>query len=183
LRNLKIAALFAVKLTNNFCKPMSDPDITLAKKKLARDLKILVGVQVVALCALGLDVPILWLAERNGWNMIGEFCSLFPLFAASTFFVAALTGCLILGTRIPHQPIVINAYVLGFFGLGFLAGFPFLPFVRYLPFDPFIVNTLPATIILPFYSIIGQFFIARWLENEPQGGTMESPRAGDEGTP
>jgi hypothetical protein len=152
---------------------MSEPDVILAKKKLACDLKILVGVQVIALCVAGLG----FFFVVNPLDEFVLFYVIIALTGSGVWFPAAVLGFQkLVDTTIP-LPTLIRFYlrsVQRFFLLFLL--FLFLPFAPPTLFCLFLF-------IFPFYSIIGQFFIARWLENEPQGGTMESQRAGDEGTP
>ena len=74
---------------------MSDPDISFAKKKLTRDLKIIVIVQVVALCAIGSG----WFLFRGdvvpnypAWDGIHLLCGGLALVGMASFVVTTVWG-------------------------------------------------------------------------------------------
>ena len=129
---------------------MSDPDISLATKKLAHDLKILVFVQAIALCVVGL----LFVVPET----IRFFYGFLAIVAMLVLTVSAIWGCVKLMTVV-FLPIPIWLYI----GSVFLLLFSFVFALLASPdgIDSYICGILAC--VFPFYSIIPQFFIARWL--------------------
>ena len=142
---------------------MSDSDISLAKKRLARDLKILVVVQVGALCVAGLGLSLFGsdvVLNRPDWDAIHSLCGVLGVSGLITFVVATFLGAFRLANAAISLPIQVRIYALG------ILGFPVLFFLV----PPWFILLLPCFLL---YSIIGQFLIARWLEKETKDGTME----------
>ena len=72
---------------------MRNADISLAKKQLACDLKILVAVQVVALCAVGLGLFLFGsdvVPNYPDWDEIHSLCGVLALLGMVTFVIATI---------------------------------------------------------------------------------------------
>jgi hypothetical protein len=136
---------------------MSDSDIAFAKKRLAGSLRILVLVQLAALgslVAFGV-ANVVGFLENTEMNVVSAICNYLPTFAVFSFLLATLWGiCKIMW--IARRPVAVRIYLWGFlfyFGLLFV----------------FIVFSEPNWFlqlfiwIFPFYCVLPQFFISRWL--------------------
>ena len=146
---------------------MDASEPSLAKKRIARDLRIIVIVQVVALGVFGVGTFLFGsncVPNHPEWDVIHSFCGVLALAGAITFFVAAFWGFDKITNGGFPLPTLIRAYFWGVGGI--LVGFIFVVF---LPCEPPFYFTI-LLCIFPFYCIIPQFFIARWLAKE---GTME----------
>ena len=152
--------------TESTPKNGDSPDISLAKKQLASDLKILVAVQVVALGVAGLGLFLIGsdvIPNNPDWDAIHSLCGVLGLSGMVTVMVVAVWGAVLL-TNITIVPIRVQIYSLGVFGFPFFVLFiSIFGSPRYLPHIPIV---LILSCIFPFYSIVGQFFIARWLKKE-----------------
>ena len=120
---------------------MSDSDISLATKKLAHDLKILVLVQTIALCVFWLFVFIVQLFDCS--VIIRQLIAL-PI--VIVFTVAAFWGCFKI-MRVAFPPIILRGYV----GVFFL----FLIFIALVTYFDFWVGDIAlvdmSIYIFPFY--------------------------------
>ena len=132
---------------------MSNSDISTITKRLASDLKILVYVQVITLCVLGL---IIFGNAIQGVERVGTFSIVLLVLASLVFVVAVIWGCIKL-MKVPLLSIPIWFYIgsvfiflLSLVGVGLAA-----------PWDMEYVFFLIC--VFPFYCTIPQFFIARWL--------------------
>jgi hypothetical protein len=124
---------------------MPDSDIALAKKRLASDVMIIVGVQVVASCVA---IPCFLAWEHDFF--------VFALIVMLISFVAAMYGCAKLyDSKI--MPFWIRVYGIGIFL------FPPLGLVM-IQFDFLAEHFFYLFVILWYgYGLIPQFFISRWL--------------------
>ncbi|MCL2709650.1 MAG: hypothetical protein FWE95_02120 [Planctomycetaceae bacterium] len=152
------------------------PDHSLAIKRLARDLRILVCVQAVALGIFALGVLINnsgIVPDNPGWDTVHLLCRTLALVGAITFVIAAFWG--VAKVAKVARPIVIRMYVWGFFLFFLSLLFPVLE--PLIDFDEFIsIHVLhfifsALYIAFPFYSTIPQFFIARWLAKKAEDST------------
>ena len=146
---------------------MNESDPSFAKKRLGRDLRVLVLVQVAALCVFGAGLY-LWTGERipnnPKWDEIHLLCGSLALFGAIVFVVAAFWGFGKLTNVNFLLPSLIRNYLWGVGGI--LVSFVLLVFFS-SPFSPPICSVI-LLCIFPFYSVIPQFFIARWLTKEAE---------------
>ena len=149
---------------------MTGSDVSFAKKRLARDLKILVVAQVIALCSSGLGLFLFAsdiVPDYPDWDNIHLLCGTLFMCGIVVFCATAGWGCLKL-TRMTSLPISIRFYAWGFWGI--ILAFVFFTLV------PIVNKTSPYSdippFILPFYCIIPQFFIACWLTKETKDATM-----------
>ena len=151
---------------------MSDFDVSLAKKRLVRDLKIIVVVQVIALCATGLGSFLFGsdiVPNYPDWDTIHSLCGVLGLCGTVVFVVAAFWGSVkpAITNFLPYR---IQLYASGTWGI--LSVFVILRlFTSFKPFEEPILTLIPIY-VFPFYSIISQFFIARWLAKETKDDTM-----------
>jgi hypothetical protein len=140
---------------------MPNADIALAKKRLAGDLMILVIIQAVAVC-------ILWLL----WNDVKN-----DIYAASisvglcVFIVTALWDSYRL-VNVVFIPVWLRIYggsvgFFSFFALTCLFGF----FIDDFPVTEETFRLFVAY-LFPFYVILPQFFISRWLAKAAEEGIM-----------
>jgi hypothetical protein len=143
--------------------PDSDPnlsDIALAKKRLAGDLRIIVIVQVVALC----DLWVLWLTSPHdlaGAGIVQELTAV----GMMMFPLAAIYGAVKLTNNASFSlPVRVRIYAFS------VLGFPVL-ILSVLPVMPIHSVVLPSLLCFPFYCIIPQFFISRWLAKAAEEGT------------
>jgi len=147
---------------------MNETDISLVKKQLARDLKIIVLVQVVALCVFGLDLFLYSgkvIPDYPQWDEVHLLCGVLALAGIIVFVVASLWG---LGklTDVTFLPFRIQTYA----GWGLL--FFSLLFVFLILASP--VHLPIFFCLLLFYCVFPQFFIAFWLAKGAKNGQKES---------
>ena len=152
---------------------MTDSDVSLARKRLARELKILVAVQVIAFCIAGLGVCLFGsdiVPNHPDWDTAHSLCGVLGLCGIVVFVVAAFWGS-VKPAIANFLPCRVQLYASGTWGI--LSIFVILQFF-YTTFQPFEepILTLIPIYVFPFYSIISQFFIARWLAKETKNGTM-----------
>jgi len=146
---------------------MTDFDVALAKKQLARELKILVIVQVVALCIAGLGLfPLVSKIIPNypAWDTIHSHCGVFALCGMVVSVVFGIWGCLKLTciAFLASLPYSLRAYLWGIV--------VFLFFLFLVPLNPLFEMFFCALIL---YCVIPQFFIARWLASEAKEDSMK----------
>ena len=140
---------------------MTDFEFTLAKKRLARELKILVIVQVIAflIAASGrlpwLILPGVGIPNNPGWDLI----QMFATFGWIVFIVVAFLGGYRLAT-VPLPSIKLRLY-----------GISVLLLIVGVYFE--LLELLAITFFLFGYCTIPQFFIARWLANETKEDIIE----------
>ena len=146
---------------------MNENDPSFAKKRLGRDLRVIVFVQVAA---LGIAWLGLFLYGGNvvpnypEWDAIHLHCGVLALAGMITFVITAFWGFAKLMDIVflPTIRIYLQG-VLGFFCLFLLAFF----FNDCLP-----ILGILFGFVFPFYCVIPQFFIARWLTKEAENGTI-----------
>jgi len=151
----------------------NDSGHSLAKKRLSHDLKIFVLVQVVGLCVYWLSVFLLaaqMIPNYPAWDQVYSLCLVLVTVGHIVFLGAAFFGGYkLVSTTFLSLPIRLYA--------GSVLGLPlFRPFVFIMTIRFFATSTLAIVLcdlIFPFYCIIPQFFIARWLTKETEDGTME----------
>jgi len=148
---------------------MSDSNHSLVKKRLASELRIIILVQVVALGVVGLGLFLYCskiVPNYPAWDEIHLLCGVLALSGMITFFVTTLWGFTKLMKVVFLFSILIKAYLIGGWASLFL-----LFFILFLPVQlPVYLEIL--TFIFPFYCVIPQFFIARWLAKEVKNDTM-----------
>ena len=145
---------------------MSDSDISLslARKSSARQLWILVVVQIVGLCVPVLSFLVFGVLVPNslGWR---DGIVVFNVVGVGMSVGSAMGTCHILGYS-KIMPTWIQTYGRG--GYLFLFICVFLTFIHFLA--PLVL------LLLCFwyfgYCLIPQFLIARWLAKEPEDDTM-----------
>jgi hypothetical protein len=125
---------------------MTDTDISTARKQHATELKVIVAIQVISLCAA---VFLLLLFNNHDPALLPAVIS----------FVAGCCGLYKLANPgiIVGLPISIRYYANG--------GFLLITLSAILARHFFLVSML-IFCIFPFYCIIPQFLIARWLAKE-----------------
>jgi len=138
----------------------SDISLSLAKKRLVCELKILVAVQVIAffIATLGrlpwLVLPGIGIPNDLGWDWIQFFSTL----GWCVFVVAAIWG----GYKLAITPLPsIKAQLYGISVLLIVGGI-------YLE----LLSLKLLTLLLFGYCLIPQFLIARWLAKETKDATM-----------
>jgi len=145
---------------------MTDSGISLspAKKRLARELEILVAVQVIAffIATLGrlpwLVLPGIGIPNDPGWDWI----QLFSTLGWGVFVVVAIWG----GYKLAIAPLPsIKMRLYGISVLLIVGGI-------YLE----LLSLKLLTLLLLGYCLIPQFFIARWLAKETKDATMTTGR-------
>ena len=152
------------------------PDQSLAIKRLARDLRILVCVQVIVPCIVMLG-PFAreYVPNLPGWDVIHSLCGALALLGVIAFTIVALWGSgKLMGST--FLPVLIRRYALSVWVL-----FPFILLGANLldKHGGSFFLSLAFLSILPLYCIVPQFFIARWLTKKAKGGTtqlMAKPR-------
>ena len=155
---------------------MNDTEIILAKKRLAHDLKILVTVQVIALCVAGLGLYLYSgdvVPNYPEWDEIHLLCGVLSLSGMVVFTVAALWGCGKL-MDVPFLPTMVQVYLAGCFIILFFAFILFLPTLLH-------TLTIDLTLLIPLiplFYVVPQCFIARWLAKEAKNSTRESAQDG-----
>jgi len=145
----------------------SNADISLAKKRLARELKILVVVQVTALFSSGLGLFLFAsdiVPDYPDWDSIRLLCGVLVICGLSIFLVVAGWGGIKL-IRVFSESFPVQSYVWGCFFLLF-------SFVLVFPVKGGGYFGEVLLCVLPFYCIVPQFFIARWLAKETKDATM-----------
>jgi len=147
-----------------------DANRSLARKRLACELRIIVAIQVVGLCIIWLSVFLLvveMIPNYSEWDVIHSLDIILVTLGNIMFLGAAFFGGYkLVCTAFLSLP--IRLYAGSVFGLPLLQ-----PFVFRLMF-PSVFAYILCDLILPLYSILPQFFIARWLAKETADGTMES---------
>ena len=140
--------------------PMTDSDVSLAKKRLTRELKILVAVQVIALfiATLGrlpwLVLPGIGIPNDPGWDWI----QLFSTLGWGVFVVVAIWG----GYRLATTPLPSIKMRLYGISVLWIVGCVYLE----------LLSLKLLTLLLFGYCLIPQFLIARWLAKETKDATM-----------
>jgi hypothetical protein len=137
---------------------MPDSDIALAKKRLARDVRIYVIVQIVALCAavLGWFLTYSHFILNLRWDMIHAFC--FILYAAGILVsTAAGFWCCDRLSKAAFLPFKLRVYAFS----GSLLFYVFFLVVLLSRELSLLVKILCCIFLL--YCILPQFFISRWL--------------------
>jgi hypothetical protein len=146
---------------------MTDTDIALAKKRLARDLKIGVLIQVVALCIFGVGwwgyfgnlVP-----NYPQWDKIHSLCGWLTYFGAVVCIGTAFWGSRLI-MDVAYLPTWTRIYAGSVWA--------YIPFALCANIFFYTGTTLIILLSMyPFYCLIPQFFIARWLAKEAKDGTM-----------
>jgi len=156
---------------------MTDTEMTLVRKRLARDLRILVAVQVIALCAVGLG---LWLfscglvPDIPEWDETHLLCGVLAICGIVVFGVTAIWGCGKLKDA-AFLPKPIRVYAFGGLVLFFS---PVLVALTLCSF-PLVQKTLaslfiPLSPVFVLYFVVPQFFIARWLAKCVKDSTPET---------
>jgi hypothetical protein len=145
---------------------MTNTDISTARKRLARELQIIVIVQVIALCAVWL---LIFGSSMVSDETIHVLCDLLGVFAMIVFVVSAIWGC-IKFTNVDFLPISMRLYAWGIFLF-----LPILFAVLYpLSHKEAFMFFAILIYIFPFCCTIPQFFIARWLAKEAKDDTIEA---------
>jgi len=145
----------------------NNADIALAKKRKARELLIYVIVQTfamsIAVSGLLFEYFVNVQNDRVGFIVfcLGMLCS----------GIFALGGCARLAEA-AFLPISIRLYGR----VGYLL---FLLFLLSISLSLKIL-CLTLSCIIPFYGLIPQFYIARWLENEAKDGTIGATSANED---
>jgi hypothetical protein len=146
---------------------MNESNTSLAKKQLAHDLGIIFRVQVVGLCAFGVGLFFFGskiVPNYPEWDNIHLLCGGLVIFGVVVLLVTTFWGFYKLTNTAFSLPILIRVYLGSFWGF-------ILLFVLSLPFPaPIYIPIL--LYIFPFYSVVPQFFIARWLAKEAKNGTL-----------
>ena len=153
---------------------MTDSDVSLAKKRLARELIILAIVQVVALCIAGLGLFLFAskiVPNYPEWDAIHSLCGAAGMSGMVVSVVVAFWGSLKLTsiTFLASLPLPIRAYV---YGIVVYLAFLILVALSQCWIDSSILGILLVIFLL--YCALPQFFIACWLAKETKGDTMES---------
>ena len=153
--------------------PMTDSDVSFAKKRFARDLKILVAVQVIALCIAGLGVFLFGsdiVPNYPDWDTVHSLCGVLGLCGIIVFVVAAFWGSVkpAVTNFLPYR---IQLYASGTWGILSVFVILGLFYATFHPFEEPILTLIPIC-VFPFYSIISQFLIARWLAKEAKDAAM-----------
>jgi len=159
--------------------PINDTDHFTAKKRLVRELRTIVIVQVAAMCAVVLGLFLFGsnlIPNQPAWDEIHSLCGVLALAGMITFVIAAYwgSGKLVCNDFLPIQVRLYACSVWGFFPL-FLFG-TYLLLDKTATGSPILFLTLFFMLFFffPFYSIIPQFFIARWLAKEAEDGTIQA---------
>jgi hypothetical protein len=166
----------------------SPSDISPAIKRLASGLRISVYVQAAALCsvfALGFFDTSGIIPSNPGWDAVYLFCRLLTWVGLITFVIATFWG--VGKVARVARPIVIRMYVGGFFLLIFLLFLIlFVPVLAQLndALALLVLKNFQAIIrcfyilyfVFLFYSVIPQFFIARWLAKRAEDDAMQLVR-------
>ena len=147
---------------------MNASEHSLAQKRLAHDLKIIVLVQVVALCAFAVGLFFFGsnrIPNSPEWDHIHSLCGVLGVSGTIVFIVTAFWG---FGKTINDVflPFPVRIYGIG----GFLFFFLIFSIPRFVP--P--ACSLILFVAFPFYCVVPQFFIARWLTKEAENGTTKS---------
>ena len=149
------------------------PDHSVAIKRLAKDLRILVYIQVAALGSLSLTnaLPIM-LPENPATDFLwGAMLAI----GIIIYLIAAFRGVSKM-MKIARRPVAIRLYLWGFWLL-FLSLFLSPVLETLFDFPHWEILFIPCIVIpyviFPFYSIIPQFFVARWLAKNAEGGTLQ----------
>ena len=165
--------------------PTTVPDHSVAAKpnavkRLARELRIIVVVQSVALCAVGLGLFLFGcncIPNDPAWDEIHLLCGVLALSGMIVFVFTAFWGSAkLIGSSRLSIPIRLYAWSIW----GFL---PLILFGIYILLDKAAAASLILFFILfgvfPLYSLIPKFFIARWLAKKGEEGTLQlvEPRA------
>jgi len=158
--------------------PINDSNHFLAKKRLARELRIFVLVQVIAFCVFWLSLFLLTpdtLPNSPEWDGIYSLCTVCVAVGQIAFLGAAFLGCYkLIGT--PFLPFSVRLYAWSVLVAPF-----FRPFVFILTFH-FLKTSILASVlcdfIFPLYCIIPQYFIVRWLAKETKNDTIQAVEDG-----
>ena len=148
--------------------PPNASDISIAQKRLARELRIFVVIQVVALFVATCGASIVLLGLDMA--LIDGFGSILGLSGIAVSSIIAFCGCYKL-QRAVFLPVSIRTYGSSgvFFIICLIPLVPFLP----VPFDMLVAALI---FIYPFYGIIPQYFIARWLARQMEIDSLEQIR-------
>ena len=149
---------------------MSDIDHSTAIKRLARDLRFLVYVQIAAFCIFALGILLLTsirpIPENYGnlGRVFGEW--LFIVGMILFVIVAFWSSAKLIGNT--FLPIGIRRYALGVWLLLPLVGLGVCLLNGEAP-----VLEMICICIFPLYCIVPQFFIARWLSKKAKDGVTQ----------
>ena len=146
--------------------PPTDTDISLARKRLAQELRICIIGQTIGLFALITDIVL-------GAGNVGDTVFFTPGLTFSIFVAFVGLRKLVGVAFIPNR---ITNYAHGGFCLyAFIFVFSiFLGFFLRLELstiDPILITLYIGALL---YCIIPQYFIARWLARQAEEGTMEA---------
>jgi hypothetical protein len=143
---------------------MSDTPITnvsdhsVAKRRLVRDLRILVVIQIVALCIFCVSCFAGLVPNYPEWDRIYYFCASLLLPSATVFIGTALVGSYQCFNAHSFKAHWIRIYAVSVWGC--------LPFVILAAIGVYGVAGIMSLAIFSSYCIIPQYFIARWLAKE-----------------
>jgi len=152
--------------------PINVPDHFAAKKRLARELRIIVVVQFSAMCAVVLGLFLFGsdlVPNHPEWDEIHLLCGVLAVAGMITFVIVAYWGS---GKLVCNDflPILVRLYAYSVWGF-----FPLFVFGTYLLLDKtagslilFLTLFFVLFFFFPFYCIISQYFIARWLAKEAE---------------
>ena len=145
--------------------PPNDSNHFLAKKRLAQELRIFVIVQTVALsfAALGAGIVLIDL----GGDVIAPFCVVLIAFGMMASFLMAFWGYRRLSIVL-FLPALLRIYAYGGYFLLFVLLFTAAPWTNHYLSPNLFTFAVPLIFIVPFYGLIPQFFIARWLARQRQ---------------
>jgi len=149
--------------------PVNDPDHSLAKKRLARDLRRFVIGQAISLFVAVLGVLVCYIVVLLNGPPGGDLHAIGFILAAIGKIMSVV--CAFLGfSRLAvaaFLPIRIHCYTLGGFVL-------FLLFFVSTHYDVSTTLFYAHLHTFAFYGFIPQFFIARWLAKEAEDGTIQA---------
>ena len=154
---------------------IDNSDLLLAKKRLANGLRNIVVAQTVVLFVPVLGVLLFCIAVVLKWETGASLGIFLACFWFVVSVILASLGCHRLSNATVPQPKSVRLYASSYFVLPFL-----LIFLLFLcpPFlcPPFVEVLIVFTVLIgyPFYGLIPQFFIARWLTKEAENDMIKS---------
>jgi len=149
--------------------PINVPDHSLAKRRLARDLRRFVIGQAISLFVAVLGVLVCYIVVLLNGPPGGDLHAIGFILASIGIIVSVVVAFLGFSRLAvaAFLPVRIHCYTLGGFVL-------FLLLFVLAHYDVATTLYYALLYIFPLYGIIPQFFIVRWLAKEVEDGTIQA---------